>query len=110
MQYLDPQGLCPIQLRRPHITGPIADEQLVYTFRPVVVESDPLIIDLEHLAGFQLVVDNHLAIASNESAAYLNRRQPVNMEVCNQMAIKKTVQIRYVFWLTHDVRHSHGRD
>src|SRR6267143_1951488 len=61
MLRLHPKALRQAELRCPHVPGPVSDERLVHALW-TAVERDAFVIDLDLLARFQVVVDDHLAV------------------------------------------------
>ena len=78
------QRLRVFNLRRPHITGAVADEQIIYTFAGVV-HSHAAIVDSDLLVGFQIVPHEHLLVAAHQSRPHLYRREPVHIDVGDQL-------------------------
>ena len=76
----DAQRFAVVELRRPHVAGAVADPHLVDLLR-VVGEADALVVDLDLLAGLEVVVDDHLLAAADQHLPHLDRRQPVDVDV-----------------------------
>ena len=92
---------CSVQLRRPHISSTVADEDLIDPFRfGAVGQRDAFVVDLYHLAGFQIVVNDHLLGAADQRAPDFHRRQPVDVKMRDQIAVEEAVDVRDVFGLT----------
>jgi hypothetical protein len=69
----------------PHVAVAIAGQQLVLLLT-LVVEDRPLVVELDLLAGLDVVVYHHLVLAPDEGAADLDRRQPADMEVAIRLS------------------------
>ena len=109
---LDAERLGDVELRRPHVAGAVADQHLVDASRRrlVAVEGDALVVDLDLFARLEVVVDDHLAAAADQRAAHLHRRQPVHVDVGDQVALEEQRQIGDVLRLAGDVADAGRRD
>src|SRR4026208_1746244 len=65
----DAQRLRTIELRRPHVAGPVADSHLVDLLR-VIGEVDALVVDLDLLARLEIVVGDPFLAATAHDPAY----------------------------------------
>jgi hypothetical protein len=89
----DVEGFCQLQIRGIHIAGAVTDHQpIVRGAFPVgdavIADRDALVVDLDLLAGFDVVVDHHLLAAANERSADLDGGQPVDVHVANEIALE----------------------
>ena len=107
------QRLGDIEMRRPHVAGPIADhapDSLSPCVRRLAVKRDALVVDLDLFARLEIVVDDHLLAAADQRAAHLDRRQPVDVDVGDQVALEVQRQIGDVLRLAGDVAHARRGD
>src|SRR5690606_13151214 len=82
----DAQRFRSVELRRPHVSGAVADAHLM-NLRRIIGEADALIVDLELLAGLEIVVNYHLLAAADENLAHFHRSQPADITVRNQARV-----------------------
>ena len=77
------QGFGLVEPGGPHVTRPIADQQVVDTF--LVRDLHPFVIHPDLYVGVQIVPDQHLLLAADQGGPDFNRRQPVNVDVGDQV-------------------------
>src|SRR6266853_96398 len=68
----------------PHITRAVADQQVIQTL--AAPDFHTLVIDLDLLVGLQIVPDEHLVLAADERGPDLHGRQPVHVDVGDDVA------------------------
>ena len=88
-----------IQLRRPHIASAITNQGLIIGFAigTNAAGGHPFVVNAHLLSRLDVVVENHLAGAGDQSAANLYRRQPVKMKMRNKVVRKMEQQVGDVF-------------
>src|SRR5437763_1781420 len=83
--------------RRPHVTGSITHQHLIplvavaVTVLTVSVDGNALVVDLDLLARLQVVVDDHLSTAADERPTNLDGRQPVDVQVSDQIVFEEEI-------------------
>ena len=110
---LDAERLGDLQLGRPHVPGTVADEHLILrlaVLRRRAVHRDALVVDLDLLARLQIVVDDHLAASADQCPPHLDRRQPVHVDMRDQVGGEEHGQIGDVLRLAGEVRQAGRRD
>ena len=83
------------QLRRPHIAGAVIDQQFVYAF--AVVDVHAFVVDLDLLVVLKVVPHQHSLLAADQRGAHLHRRQPVHVDVRDDVLGKVKSHERDVF-------------
>ncbi len=89
------QRFCAFKIWSQHVAVAIACKHLCTTFW-IMVLRNPLVVDAHLLAVFHVVIDDHLLASSYQRAADLDGRQPVQMEVRDQIALKLHCHVRNV--------------
>lgn len=74
------------------------------------VQRDALVVNLDLFAGLQIVVDDHLVAAADQGAAHLDRRQPIDVDVGDQLAFEEERQIGDVLRLAEHMAHARRRN
>ena len=74
------------------------------------VDRDPLVVDLDLLARLEIVIDDHLAAAADQRSPDLHRRQPIDVDMGDQIALEEDVEIGDVFGLAHHMAHAGCRN
>ena len=88
------QGFCPVQRRGPHIATAIAHLQLVDPLAIVRLDLDALVVNPELLRRFDVVEDDHAFATAKEHLAHLDRAEPVDVKVRNQLVVEVEMQVR----------------
>src|SRR5712692_1746405 len=91
---LDAEAFGEAELGSPHVAGAVADHGLESALR--IGERDSFVIDLDLLAGLEVVIDDHLACAPDQRAADLERGQPVDVVMSDQTALEIARQVGQV--------------
>ena len=106
------ERLAHVQLRRPHVAGAVADAHLVdllAVLLRIAVERDALVVDLDLLARLEVVVDDHAFAAADQRPPHLHRREPVHVDVRDQVVLELQVQVGDVLRLALDVADARRR-
>ena len=102
MLAFDVQRLGTVQLGRPHVARAVADPHLL-DLRRIVRETHALVVDLDLLAGLEVVVHDHLLAAADQDAAHLDRREPAHVEVGDHSRVVEQREVREVLGGTREV-------
>src|SRR5262249_52670103 len=78
----------------PHISGTITHEQLIDLVSGI--HPNTLVVDLEFLVGLEVVPNHHPFLPSYQCGADLNGRQPVHVDMGNDVAWKVDGDKRHV--------------
>src|SRR5437016_2522647 len=108
MNCLRAQRLSHVQLGRPHIASSITYQQLIDPFG-FSGNVNSLVVNLDFFAWLQIIVYDHLATSANQRTPYFNGRQPINMNMSHERAVKKESQVSNIFRLPSYMTYSNGR-
>jgi len=92
-----------------HIPYPIPHHLLVDIIG-IIIQDNPLIINLYFLIRFHIIIDNHLLGAGYQNLAQFHRRQPVDMDMRQKIVGVINGQIGYVFDARIKMTGSDGAD
>ncbi len=105
----DGQRLGARQLRRPHVAGAVADAHLLDLCR-IVGEADALVVDLDLLAGLEVVIGDHLACAAQVDLPHLDRGQPADAGVRDRARVVEQRDVGQVLGCAEEVVGAVGRN
>jgi hypothetical protein len=88
LRHLDAKRFPRVQLGRGHIAHAVLNHFLKYGFG-LFGDADALIVDFDFFAGLDVVVNDHLAIAAQQRAADLDRRQPIHVDMGDQILVEE---------------------
>ena len=83
-------------VRRPHVARPISYPELMSVFGRRI-QRDALVVDLDLFGRLEIVIDDHLLAAADESLAYLDGRKPIDADMGDAFAFKEQRDVRHVF-------------
>src|SRR5439155_22680432 len=92
------QRLSSIKFRRPDSPGAIANQCLIVRLAIAdAVRGHAFIVNAYLFSRFDIVIENHFAAAGDKRPANLDRRQPIEMKVCDKLVVKMHDQVSDVF-------------
>ena len=80
-----------VQLRRPHVADPITDEHASNLFG-IVCCINALVVYFNFIARFEIIINDHLAAAADNSSADFYRRKPIDIDMSNRVAGKRELR------------------
>jgi hypothetical protein len=104
---LDGERFAHLHLRRPHVAHAIVDERPVHGLARRDV--DAAVVHAELLARLDVIVDEHTPAAADEHLADLDRREPVDVQVCDEARRIVQGQVGDIHQPARCVRRAGGR-
>src|SRR4029434_8817719 len=98
-----------IQFWRPHVAGAVTHQSLVRSLSVAhAVRGHAFVINADLFRRFDIVVQDHFAAAGDQGTANLDRRQPVEVKVSDELVRKEQHQVRNVFYALFNVTATQG--
>src|SRR6185295_14391441 len=85
----------------PQVAGTVTDAKIITRIAVTVGSLDSLVVDLDFLVRFEIIPDEHLLLAANKRGAYLNRREPVHIQMSDDFVREIHRDESYVFGAIH---------
>src|SRR5262249_43457105 len=81
-----------VESRRPHVADPITDEHAPNLFG-IVSCINALVVYFNFLAWLEIIINNHLSAAPDNSSANFHRRKPIDINMSDHVAGKRDCEI-----------------